>query len=90
VEVLGTASSRSDYPTADGHPAPKSPVVDEADAQEYELAIPVEGRREGAAWMNIGERRRTIYIEPIEEPIEEPPSPEPSELPAQGEPEPVR
>ena len=39
--------------------------------------------------MNIGERRRTIYIEPIEEPIEEPLAPEPSERPAQGEPEPA-
>jgi hypothetical protein len=40
--------------------------------------------------MNIGERRRTIFIEPIEAPVEEPATPEPSEAPAQGEPEPVR
>jgi hypothetical protein len=46
--------------------------------------------------MNIGERRRTIYIEPIEEPsaapAEEPSSPvdpDPSESPHHVEPEPA-
>jgi hypothetical protein len=44
--------------------------------------------------MNIGERRRTVYIEPIEEPathpIEEPsPAIEPQPDPAESEPQPV-
>ena len=43
--------------------------------------------------INIGERRRTIFIEPIEEPVAEPvaepSSPTPSE-PAHEEPEPAR
>jgi hypothetical protein len=47
--------------------------------------------------MNIGEPRRTIYIEPIEEPTSAPvepllpaTTPEPSDPPAHSEPEPVR
>jgi hypothetical protein len=37
--------------------------------------------------MEIGERRRSIFIEPIETPIEEPTAPDPSEPPAREEPE---
>jgi hypothetical protein len=51
------------------------------------------GRRKKGATMNIGERRRTIYIEPIEDPDEEPGpavEPEPSNPPPETEPEPVR
>jgi hypothetical protein len=39
--------------------------------------------------MDIGERRRTIYIEPIDVPIQEPAVPEPVEAPTEKEPEPV-
>jgi len=51
----------------------------------------------GAAFMNIGEPRRTIYIEPLEEPTSAPAEPlppatipEPSDPPTHSEPEPVR
>ena len=47
--------------------------------------------------MNIGQPRRTIHIEPIEEPTSAPvepllpaTTPEPSDPPAHSEPEPVR